>query len=264
MLSSLVLLIGCACSCLAAPAIDYMTKCERTLHTECVLQIGSSKQFEEKCQPDELLKCLRNTMLSNVCTVEDSDTLPTIKQLISYVERKFKKDPKFCQERRKLKSFVERLQYTFKVQGEGIEFTDPRNIQEFGSGSAENGQVPDDTETDGEDDDDDDDNKDDIIKNDIIKKNDGSKEATTITKTKVEKSIETNSVKKDSKFWKKTSKLINRGKNERGKVQNIVYFDDQKASKKRKQKEDEKRLQKAWQALKMRYQKWYENSKYYR
>ena len=148
------------------------------------------------------------------------------------------------------------------VQGEGIEFTDPRNTQEFGSGSAENGQVPDDTEIDGEDDDDDDD----VTKNDVIKKNDGGEEATTVTKTKtkVEKSIETNSVKKDSKFWKQTSKLINRGKNERGKVQNIVYFDDQKASKKKKQKEDEKRLEKAWQALKMRYQKWYENSKYYR
>ena len=91
-----------------------LSACERTLHTECVLKIGSSKEFEEKCQPDELLKCLRNAMLSNVCTVQDSDTLPTIKQLISYVERKFKKDPKFCQEKRKLKSFVERLQDTFK------------------------------------------------------------------------------------------------------------------------------------------------------
>ena len=45
----------------------------------------------------------------------------------------------------------------------------------------------------------------------------------------------------------------------------IVYFDDQNESEKRKkQKEDVVKLEKAWNKLKQRYQRWYESSKYYK
>lgn len=75
-------------------------------------------------------------------------------------------------------------------------------------------------------------------------------------------------LRKDSKFWKETSKIIMKGKNDRN-VQTGVYFDDLRG-KKRKEKrnkhqnhnEDTEKLKKAWSELQKRYQQWYDSSKY--
>lgn len=135
------------------------------------------------------------------------------------------------------------------VQGEGIEFIEPRNYEYSGSGGY--GEIPDDTETDGEDDDDGIINKNNVNKKDKNSSNgkNGKKE---------------NSVRKDSKFWKQTSKLILKGRNDQRVQGRIVYFDDhQQRLKKKKEQEEIAKLEHAWNKLKTRYQRWYESSKYY-
>lgn len=146
--------------------------------------------------------------------------------------------------------------FVFTVQGEGVEFTDPRNYEYSGSGG--NGEIPDDTESDGEDDE-----SDDVInKNDVSKKNKNSSTTTSSDNKKNDK--KENSVRRDSKFWKQTSKLILKGQNDRRVQGMIVYFDDhQQRLKKQKEQEDIAKLERAWNKLKTRYQRWYESSKYY-
>ena len=152
---------------------------------------------------------------------------------------------------------INRSYFSFAVQGEGVEFTDPRNYEYSGSGG--HGEVPDDTEADGEDDD----NSDDVInKNDVTKKDKNSSSSNTNKKKNDKKQ---NSVRRDSKFWKQTSKLILKGKNDRRVQGMIVYFDDhEQRLKKKKQEEEIAKLENAWNKLKIRYQKWYESSKYYK
>jgi len=94
-------------------SLSCFTACERTLHTKCVINIGSSKEFRIKCKPDSLLKCLRDAFKNKVCIEHDKDTIPTIRQLIGMVERKFKHDPGFCNSDKKFDVFIERIQDTF-------------------------------------------------------------------------------------------------------------------------------------------------------
>ena len=118
------------------------------------------------------------------------------------------------------------------MQGDGIEYTDPRNYEYSGSGDSD---ASDDTETGGDDDSDD----------DLSKINIENKQNVTVENNET--------LRKDSKFWKETSKLImkGKGKNDRN-VQTGVYFDDQKHNE----------LKKAWSDLLRRYQEWYDSSKY--
>lgn len=88
-------------------------ECERLAHTECVMKIGSSEEFIQKCKPTDLVACLKGYLSNEACSVKDKDTLPTIKSLISSVEKKFQKDPKFCQKKKKHEIFVNYLQDYF-------------------------------------------------------------------------------------------------------------------------------------------------------
>lgn len=56
------------------------------------------------------MKCLRSAIKDEICTKKDSETVPTIKRLESYVQRKFKKEPDFCKDERKFGLFVDRIQ----------------------------------------------------------------------------------------------------------------------------------------------------------
>lgn len=87
--------------------------CERLVHTECVMNIGSSESFMNQCKPTALVSCLKKHLTNEACSTNDADTLPTINNLISSVKKKFEKDPKFCLKEKKFQEFVRYLQDHF-------------------------------------------------------------------------------------------------------------------------------------------------------
>lgn len=138
------------------------------------------------------------------------------------------------------------------VQGVGIEFTDPRSYQYSGSGDDD---VSDDTEN-GEDDTED-------TAEPTVKTSDNiADENTTAKKKNNGTDTNENSVRKNSHYWKETSRRIMKGKNER-RVQLLVYFDDPAQYKRNKERRKNSiSLRKAWEKLKHRYQSWYLTSNF--
>ncbi|XP_047143702.1 uncharacterized protein LOC101238602 [Hydra vulgaris] len=206
-----------------------MTECERSLHFNCALKLGTLKSLMVECNSKDLEICLTEHITKSICQVEDPDTLHTIKELLNDIKRRFLKKKK-CGNI----EFLQNLHNYFKVLGESIENEHAKMVEYSGSG-------------DFTDDNEDDDEKGEPVKGDSDKVSSIQKNQSTISK--------------DILFWRETAKQITEAKKKLpGK---IIFFEDPKYNKKKDLKLSQKELiSNAWENIISQYNNWYKKSSY--